>query len=226
MVCQKKEGRIMLSRMTIAVAVVILSTLPAVPGGAAEQPSQDPSTKKQESVTEKIERATNSAAEKAKGTAKTAAKELNDSWITLKTKLSLFADERVSSKDVHVTTHQGVIVLEGTVGTEEARQAADENAAKIDGAEKVENHLVVVPKAARKAIDRKDEQVVQDVEGRIKKDPGLKKAEIEVHANNGIVTLTGTAPSLRASVRASEVAYRVSGVHAVRNELAVQERQG
>ena len=216
----------MLSRMTITVAVVILSTLPAVAGRAAEQPSQDPSTKKQESATEKIERATSTAAEKAKATANTASKEFSDSWITLKTKLSLFADERVSSQEVHVATHRGVIVLTGKVGTEEARQAADENAAKIEGAKKVENHLVVVPKAARKAVDRKDEQVVQDVEGRIKKDPGLKKAEIEVHVDNGIVTLTGKAPSLRTSVRASEVAYGVSGVHAVHNELAVKEQQG
>jgi osmotically-inducible protein OsmY len=89
----------------------------------------------------------------------------------------------------------------------------------------VENHLVVDPKAARKAADRKDEQVEQDVEGRIKKDPGLNKAEIEVHMDNGIVTLTGKTPSLRTSVRASEAAYGVSGVLAVHNELAVQERQ-
>lgn len=216
----------MLSRTTIAVAVVVLSTLPAVVGRAAEQPSQYPSTKKQESATEKIERVTNTAAEKAKATAHTASKELSDSWITLKTKLSLFADERVSSRDVHVDTHRGVIVLTGKVGTEEARQAADENAVKIEGAKKVENHLVVVPKAARKTVERKDEQVVQDVEGRIKKDPGLKKAEIEVHADNGIVTLTGKAPSLRTSVRASEVAYGVSGVHAVHNDLAVEKRHG
>ncbi|HSB69421.1 MAG TPA: BON domain-containing protein [Candidatus Methylomirabilis sp.] len=216
----------MLSRMTIAVAVVILSSFPAVAGRAAVQPSQDPSPNKLESAKEEIERATSTAVERAKGAARTASKDLSDSWITLKTKLSLFADERVSSNDVHVATRHGVIVLTGKVGTEEARQAADEDAAKIEGAKKVENHLVVVPKAARKAVDQKDEKVEQVVEGRIKKDPGLKKAEIEVHVDNGIVTLTGKAPSLRTRVRASEVAYGVSGVHAVHNELAVEEGQG
>ncbi len=132
----------------------------------------------------------------------------------------------MSSTDVHVTTHRGVIVLTGKVGSEEARQAAEVNAAKIDGAKKVENHLVVVPKAARKAVDREDDQIVKEVEGRIKKDPNLKEADIEVHVDNGIVTLTGKAPSLTTSARASEMAYKVSGVRAVHNELDVEEQQG
>jgi hyperosmotically inducible periplasmic protein len=203
----------MLSRITIVAAFVILGALPVVAVRAGEQQ-------------EKVESTTNTATEKTKGAAQTASKELSDSWITLKTKLSLFADERVSGNDVHVTTRQGVIALTGKVGTEEARQAAEENAAKIDGAKKVENRLVVVSKTARKTVDRKDDQIVKDVEGRIKKDPGLKDADIEVSADKGIVTLTGKAPSLKTSVRASEVAYKVSGVRAVHNELEVKEQQG
>ena len=149
----------MLRRMTITVALVILGTLSGGVLRAADQPSPDPYTEKQESVTEKMERAANTAAEKMNGAAQTASNELSDSWITLKTKLSLFADERVSGKDVHVTTRQRVIVLTGAVGTEEARLAAQEIAAKIDGAQKVENHVVVVPKTAREAIDQKDGQI-------------------------------------------------------------------
>ena len=147
----------MLRRRTIAVALVILGTLSAGVLRAADQPSQDPYTVRQESATEKMERATDTAAETIQRAAQTASKELSDSWLTLKTKLSLFADERVSGKDVHVTTRQGVIVLTGKVGTKEARLAAEETAAKIDGAKKVENHLVVVPKAAQQAVDRQDD---------------------------------------------------------------------
>src|SRR5512134_1958281 len=121
----------MLRRMTIAVTLVVLGTLSAGVLRAADQPRQAPYTEKQESATEKVERVTNTAAEKMERAAETASKELSDSWITLKTKLSLFADERVSGKDVHVTTRQGVIALTGKVGSEEARQAAEENAAKI-----------------------------------------------------------------------------------------------
>jgi len=213
-------------RMTIAIALAILGTLSAGALRAADQTSQGPYTEKQETAIENVERAANTAAEKTKSAARAASKELSDSWITLKTKLSLFADERVSGKDVHVTTRQRVIVLTGKVGTEEARLAAEETAAKIDGAKKVENHLVVVPTATQKAVDRKDDQIVKDVEGRIKQDPSLKAADITVHADKGIVTLTGNAPTLRTSVRASEVAHRVPGVRAVHNELNVEAQQG
>lgn len=216
----------MLRRMTITAALVILGTLPAGALRAADQPRPDPDTGQQETATEKMERATNAAAEKMKSAAQTASKELSDSWITLQTKLGLFADERVSSRDVHVTTRQGVIVLTGKVGTDEARLAAGETAATIGGAKRVENHLVVVSKATQKAADRKDDQIVQDVEGRLKKDPSLKKADIDVYADKGIVTLTGRAPTLRTSVRASEVAYAVPGVRAVHNVLDVEEQQG
>ena len=216
----------MLRHTTMALALGILITLPTGVVHAGEKPNQPPYPEKQESAAEKTERAANTAVEKVKGAAQTASKEFSDSWLTLKTKLSLFSDERVSSLDVHVTTHQGVIVLTGKVGTEKARLAAEEDAAKIEGAKKVASHLVVVSDAARKTVDRKDDRIVKEVEGRIKKDPTLKVADIEVHADSGIVTLTGKAPSLTTSVRASEVAYRVSGVRAVHNELSVEERQG
>lgn len=97
-------------------------------------------------------------------TAKTAALELSDSWITLKTKPALLADEGVSSREVSVTTRLGVITLRGKVGSEEARQAAEVVALKIKGAQKVHNRLVVVPQAAREAVDRNDDQIVRDIE--------------------------------------------------------------
>ena len=197
----------MLRRTTIlVVTLMVLGSVSATSRAAEESP-------KGESATEAV-----------KETAKTATWELSDPWITLKTKLALLADERVSSREVSVTTRQGVITLHGTVGSEEARQAAEEVALKIKGAQKVHNQLVVVPQAAREAVDRKDDQIVRDVETRIKGDPRLKQADIEVRSDNGIVTLTGKAPSLPTSVRASEVASQVPGVRAVRNELSLEEK--
>ncbi len=154
-------------------------------------------------------------------TARTTTWELNDAWITLKTKLALLADERVSSREVSVTTRQGMITLRGKVGSEEARQAAEEVALKIQGAQWVLNQLVVAPRAARESVDRKDDQIMRDIGRRIKGDPRLKQADIEIRSDNGIVTLTGKAPSLPTSVRASEVASQVPGVRAVRNELSL-----
>jgi hyperosmotically inducible periplasmic protein len=165
---------------------------------------------------------TMSSAERTVKNAGTTAKgEVTDSWLTLKTKLALLADERVSSNDVSVTTVKGVITLRGKVASADAQKAAEEIALNIEGQKKVVNQLTVVPAAQRKMVDRQDDQIVTDVKKAIKKDASLKKADIDVRAEKGIVTLTGKAPSLAVSVRASETARRVSGVRAVRNELTL-----
>ena len=81
--------------------------------------------------------------------------------------------------------------------------------------------MTVVTSAQRKMVDWQDDQIVTDVKKAIAKEAALKKASIDVRAEKGIVTPTGKAPSLATSVRASEVARRVAGVRAVRNELAL-----
>ena len=199
----------MLRRTTIAVMIVGLGVVP-VAAWAANEPAP--------SKTESVKKA-------VKDTSDTAGIEMSDSWITLKTKLALLADERVSSLDVSVKTQKSVITLRGKVENEGARHAAEEIALNIKGQKKVVNQLTVVPKAARKVVDRQDDQIVKDVEKGIKNDARLKKADINARADKGIVTLTGKAPSLETSVRASEVARRVPGVRAVRNEVKL-ERKG
>ena len=162
-----------------------------------------------------------SAERTVKNAGATATREITDSWLTLQTKLALFADERVNSADVHVTTQRGVITLRGKVDSAAEQEAAGEIARTIEGAREVSNQLTVVPQAERKAVDRQDDQIVKDVKREIKNDARLKKARIHVRADGGIVTLTGKAPSLETSVRASEAARRVPGVRAVRNELTL-----
>ena len=198
----------MLRRTTIAVMIVGLGVVP-VAARAADKPAP--------SKTESVKKA-------VKDTSDTASIEMSDSWMTLKTKMALLADERVSSLDVSVKTQKGVITLRGKVENEGARHAAEEIALNIKGQKKVVNQLTVVPKAARKVVDRQDDQIVKDVEKGIKNDARLKKADISVRADKGIVTLTGKAPSLETSVRASEVARRVPGVRAVRNEVKLEPK--
>ena len=177
----------------------------AVPGFAAQETGSGPGASAERTV---------------KNAGQTATREVTDSWLTLQTKLALLADERVSSADVHVTTQRGVITLHGKVASAAEQQAAEEIALKIEGQKQVVNQLTVVS-ARRRMVDRQDHQIVKDVKQAIRKDASLKKADIDVRAEKGIVTLTGKAPSLETSVSASEPARRVSGVRAVRNELTL-----
>ncbi len=70
-------------------------------------------------------------------------KTVSDSWITTKTKAALLADKNASAKNVHVTTKNGIVSLNGKVKSEDAKQAAENDARNIDGVKDVVNNLVV-----------------------------------------------------------------------------------
>ena len=195
-----------MARKTMIAVVVMSLGLLAAPGFVAQGTASSPVGSTERTV---------------KDAGKTATRKVTDSWLTLKTKLALLGDERVSSTNVSVKTVKGVITLHGKVASADEQKAAEEIALTIEGQKKVVNQLTVVPAAQRKMVDRQDDQIVTGVKQAITKDASLKKADIDVRAEKGIVTLTGKAPSLATSVRASEVARWVPGVRAVRNELTL-----
>ncbi|HTY79505.1 MAG TPA: BON domain-containing protein [Candidatus Bathyarchaeia archaeon] len=167
----------------------------------------------QGTTTEKMEQKSKSMAEDTKV-------ELSDTWITSKTKIALFADDRVKGRQVHVETKNGTVTLRGKVDSNEAKAAADEVTKGIEGVRGVKNELQVVPPAERKAVDADDKQIAKGVEDRFKQDPELRSAKIDAKVNAGVVTLTGEVKSITTSAKASEVARGVPGVRYVRNDLS------
>jgi hyperosmotically inducible protein len=151
------------------------------------------------------------------GAAQAAKTGVSDSWVTAKTKLDLFADERVKGRQISVETVKGAVTLRGKVDSNEAKAAAASIAQAIDGAKSVRNDLQVVPPGHRPAVDASDKEITRQVEGRLSKDVQLKK--VDVRTDGGKVILTGTVPSIVASARASELAHDVAGARAVKNEL-------
>ena len=143
---------------------------------------------------------------------------VTDSWVTSKTKISLFADERVKGTQVSVDTAKGVVHLRGKVDSAEAKSAASDIAQGVEGVKSVKNDLQVVTPAARQAVDANDKDIAKAVETRLSKDSQLKKVDIRTDA--GVVTLTGQVATIDASAKASEMARGVPGVKSVKNELA------
>ena len=156
--------------------------------------------------------------DKAKSTTQEAKTMVSDSWITSKTKIALFADERVKGTQVSVDTMKGVVHLRGKVDSDEAKSAAADVAKGIEGVQSVKNDLQVVAPTARKAVDANDKDIAKAVETKVRRDTQLKK--VDVRADGGVVTLTGDVPTIGASAKASEMARGVSGVKWVKNELA------
>lgn len=163
-----------------------------------------------QTTTDKLERDAKSAARDVKA-------DVTDSWLTAKTKIALYSDERVKGRQISVETVQRTVWLRGKVDSDEARTAAASIAEGIEHVKAVKNDLEVVAIEDRKATDVSDKDITSQVEARFSKTTQL--TEIDVRTDGGLVTLTGAAPSIGASARASELARGVPGVRAVRNEL-------
>ena len=155
--------------------------------------------------------------QKAKGMAQDARTGMSDSWLTAKTKIALYGDDRVKGGQVSVETVSGVVSLRGKVDSEDAKAAAATVAQGVEGVKSVRNDLEVVAPGDRKVIDVSDKDITSQVEGRLSKDAQLKK--VDVRTDGGAVVLTGTVRSVGASARASELARGVPGVRLVKNEL-------
>jgi hyperosmotically inducible protein len=157
------------------------------------------------------------AKDKTQTTTQEAKTVVSDSWITSKTKISLFADERVKGTQVSVDTVKGVVHLRGKVDSAEAKSAAGSITQGVEGVKSVKNDLQVVAPAARKTVDASDSDVAKAVGTRLAGDSQLKKVDVRTDA--GVVTLTGEVATIGASAKASEMARGVSGVKSVKNEL-------
>jgi len=157
--------------------------------------------------------------DKAKSVTQEAKTGMSDSWMTSKTKIALFSDDRVKGRQVHVETKDGVVYLRGKVDSSEAKAAATDVAKGIDGVKNVKNELQVVAPGARAAVEADDKQIYKNVEQRFKQDPQLKNAKIDAKVDAGVVVLTGEVKSIDTSARASEIARSVPGVRSVKNDL-------
>lgn len=157
------------------------------------------------------------AVDKTKSVTQDAKVAVTDSWLTSKTKIALFSDDRVKGSQVKVETVDGVVHLRGKVDSAEAKAAATSIAQGTEGVKSVKNDLQVVSPGARKAVDAKDADIAKAVESRLGRESDLKK--VDVRTDSGVVTLTGEVPTIGASAKASEVARGVNGVRSVKNQL-------
>src|SRR4029079_1014832 len=107
---------------------------------------------------------------------------VRDSWFTSKTKIALFADDRVKGSQVKVETEKAVVHLTGKVDSDTAKMAAAEIAQGIDGVKSVKNDLQVVAPSKREAVASDDKQIAKAVESRLSRDSQLKKIDVKTDA--------------------------------------------
>lgn len=150
--------------------------------------------------------------------------QMEDSWLTAKTKIALFADPRVKGSQINVETKDSLVMIRGKVDSDEAKKAAEEIAKLVDGVKSVKNELQVVAPSMREAVEYKDDAITTRVKEDITKEPRLQGLDIAVKTNAGVVSLSGEVPDLITSADASWTAWKVPGVKYIRNDLTVKEK--
>jgi hyperosmotically inducible protein len=141
-------------------------------------------------------------------------------YITTAVKLRLLGDSEVPALDISVDARGSTVILFGTVPTEAARQAAERDARKVSGVERVLNDLQVVPASQRKAVAARDDQVKDSVKKAIAPREELKKVDVAV--KNGVVRLTGSVSSAPSRLRVAMLARSAPGVRSVDNDVQIK----
>jgi osmotically-inducible protein OsmY len=148
----------------------------------------------------------------------------SDAWITTKAKLALMTGDGPSSNAVNVDTIDGQVTLHGTVSSADEKQKAEQAVRGVKGVANVRNLLQVVAPARQDAVQRKDNEISEDVTAALGRQTSLEDSSITVRSvNKGVVLLGGTAGNLSDRLTAVRTARSVPGVQRVESEIQGSE---
>jgi len=145
----------------------------------------------------------------------------SDLWLTAQTRMRLLADPALRGLDISVDSRDQTITLFGIVPSAAAKRAAERDAKEVSGVGTVHNELQVVPESKQPVVRARDGELEAKVQEAIYRKPEMKHAGIRVAVRNGIVRLSGTAPSQQHRLFAITAAHAVPGVRAVEQDIAV-----
>jgi hyperosmotically inducible protein len=143
--------------------------------------------------------------------------------------LEAFAHSReLGGKNIEVKVDNRTVTLTGSVETAAQRNGAEQIARAVDGVAGVTNNLTVTnpqaatePPSANSAPADPNTDLAKRVEFELYKTEAFNTLSIQVKAQEGAVTLSGTVRSRAEQLLAERVAQTVSGVKKVTNDLKV-----
>jgi hyperosmotically inducible protein len=133
--------------------------------------------------------------------------------------LALGACDRADNRTVGERMDSGVSKTQ-SAGAEVKQDAKDATASAGATADKAAENTRQMGAVAGDKID--DASITAKVNASLAADKDLSAIKIDVDTQNGVVTLSGPAPSATARERASEIARTVKGVNSVNNQLTVK----
>jgi hyperosmotically inducible protein len=143
---------------------------------------------------------------------------MGDAYITAAAKMRLLSDSATPATDINVDTRNGVVTLFGYVPSEASKAEAEAEALKVNGVNRVDNQLQVVPAAQRSQVGRRDSEIEGTIEKAIAKNEALSDADIKVEVRNGVARLSGTVATESDKTTATRIAQGASGVRGVESD--------
>lgn len=153
----------------------------------------------------------------------TVGEEVDDAGITSRVKARLAADPDVNPFEIDVDTTDMVVTLRGYVDDAEDRGAAERIARDTEGVRRVVNRIEVGEAPdMNEGNEVPDVAVVAAVQAAFAASETVDATDIDVDANEGHVTLSGTVSSAAERDEAIRLARGAEGVVRVTSELEIQ----
>jgi hyperosmotically inducible protein len=134
---------------------------------------------------------------------------------------ALSKNAEVGEKRVETEVRNRVVTLSGSVETDSQKYAAEQIAWQVPGVQAVKDNLSTTN--AQATPESADEKLAHRVEFELYSTKAISLKSVQIHAENGTVTLTGTVTSRAEQLLAGRIAQSVAGVRKVVNNLAAPE---
>src|ERR1700694_5838825 len=127
----------------------------------------------------------------------------------------------LAEKHIATVVKSRTVTLNGTVQTNNQKYTADQIAWQVPGVQGLTDNLSVADGQA--VPESADDKLARRVEFELYSTKAILLKTVQIHADNGVVTLTGTVLSRAEKLLAEKTAKSVEGVRRVVNSLAAPE---
>jgi osmotically-inducible protein OsmY len=127
----------------------------------------------------------------------------------------------LAEKHISSEVKNRTVALSGTVQTTNQKYAAEQIAWQVPGVQGLTNNLSISEGQAQP--ESADAKLAHRVEFELYSTKAIPLKTVQIHADSGVVTLTGTVASLAEKLLAEKTAKSVEGVRKVVNSLAAPE---
>ena len=134
---------------------------------------------------------------------------------------ALSKNGEVGEKRVETEVKNRVVTLSGSVETASQKYATEQIAWQVPGVQGVKDNLSTTN--AQATPESADEKLAHRVEFELSSTKAISLKSVQIHAENGTVTLTGTVTSRAEKLLAERIAQSVAGVRKVINNLVAPE---